>query len=316
MSNKNQSVRRNTRAQSQTEAGQEERKMTDQNRSMPPPASDITHADLVSCITAELSKQLQAMENKMSSRIGDLAAKVTNNQSELKTLIETRSNKLRSDIQMELSQITNKIGGINSRLTALEANLQGKPFDCEKTVIMFNIMQPADESNASLLATVENIISTGLDLPGLEIVAVKRCGGQPGPVKVELSNEHSKIELLKQKRKLKSKQEFSNIFIRSSKTHEGRLLELNMKTLLRELDMAQVFTFTANGRMVKRDETYTDGAHRGRGRGRGRGQMRGSFQSNRGTFNADYGAGSSLFIDGTTTQAGGENQHPRREFFD
>ena len=139
--------------------------------------------------------------------------------------------------------------------------------------MMYNIFQDSKET-VQLLNIMDNIVSVGLGYPGVEVVRVKRCAGNPGPVKVELELENIKMDLLKAKGSLKDKRQYSQIYIRSSKSHESRLMELNMKTLLDELNMSQTFRFTGNGRMLRKDAAahrsqYSDGAEGGPGHGGG-----------------------------------------------
>ncbi len=53
---------------------------------------------------------------------------------------------------------------MNAHLAALEINSKSKPFEVDKTVIMYNIMQPPTESQVDLLSMIENIVSDSLEL--------------------------------------------------------------------------------------------------------------------------------------------------------
>lgn len=47
-------------------------------------------------------------------------------------------------------------------------------------------------------------------------------------------------------------EKYKNVFLRGSKTHTERLLELNARTLLNELLHGKDFRITSNGRIVKK----------------------------------------------------------------
>ena len=215
----------------------------------------------------------------LKARLGNLTAQVSNNQSELKSLIDTKTRKVREDLQLELSAINRRMEGLVSRVARVEALAAGKAFDPDKTVVIYNISKPVDETEAQLNQAITDIFSQGLQLPGIEIVSVKRCFGTPGPVKVELPNLTCKIEVLRAKSTLKQKTQYSQLYIRSSKSHEERLMEINLKQVLDELDMTNVFRFTGSGRLVRRDETDSSRGHQGRDRGRGTYRGKGTYNT-------------------------------------
>ncbi len=53
---------------------------------------------------ADLTTIMQLLNN-ITGRLGDVNAKVTNNQSELKTLIDTKTKKINDDLHLEVAQI-------------------------------------------------------------------------------------------------------------------------------------------------------------------------------------------------------------------
>ncbi len=79
---------------------------------------------------------------------------------------------------------------------------------------------------------MEYIVSQGLALPGIEVVVlVRRCFGDRGPVKVEFISDTVKVDVLKAKRALKDKPQYNNLYIRSAKSHEERLIDRTLKLL-------------------------------------------------------------------------------------
>ena len=89
------------------------------------------------------------------------------------------------------------------------------------------------------------------------ITDVKRCPdrgtGKPPLLKIAFESVEQKVEVLRAKKNLSGPNEFKNVYLRSSKNHTERILELNAKTLLSQLPNGNQFRVTGNGRIVKND---------------------------------------------------------------
>ena len=61
----------------------------------------------------------------------------------------------------------------------------------------------------------------------------KRCHGKPGLVKISFQSTEEKIEVLRRKRDLclREVDVYKSVFLKSSKSHTERLIELNTKSL-------------------------------------------------------------------------------------
>ena len=64
-----------------------------------------------------------------------------------------------------------------------------------------------------------------------------------------------KIGILRAKRKLSESTRYKKVYLRSSKTHTECLLEFNAKSLLSEIPNGNTYRVTANGRIVKKDNS-------------------------------------------------------------
>ncbi|KAH3818022.1 hypothetical protein DPMN_119609 [Dreissena polymorpha] len=64
-----------------------------------------------------------------------------------------------------------------------------------------------------------------------------------------------KILVLRNKSLLKEKAPYKNVYIKSSKSHAERLIELNARTLLSQLPQGSNFRVDANGRIRPRQNT-------------------------------------------------------------
>ena len=79
-------------------------------------------------------------------------------------------------------------------------------------------------------------MTKGLDLPGIEPVAMIRLESRsekPGLVKVEFTSVDDKVNVLRAKRKLRDRLSYRQESLAGCKSHTERLLELNMKAVLR-----------------------------------------------------------------------------------
>ena len=154
------------------------------------------------------------------------------------------------------------MGVINSRLEPVELGSKRiedslskhhANFDPNWTVIMFNVAIFQDESSWTLNDYVEHVIADGLQILGVEVVAVKRQpvhdgdnGGRadrPSGVMVKLVSVAMKVEVLRQKRSLNSRRAYKHILIKSAKSHAERLTENNFATLLDELQLNSASQF-------------------------------------------------------------------------
>ncbi|CAH1272533.1 Hypp4873 [Branchiostoma lanceolatum] len=82
---------------------------------------------------------------------------------------------------------------------------------------------------------------------------MKPRGSGPGVVKVKFRSVQEKIARLRGKQKLKSHPIYEKVFIRSAKSHTDRLIELNFRTLLREIPGGKDYFITGSGRVQRRD---------------------------------------------------------------
>ena len=78
---------------------------------------------------------------------------------------------------------------------------------------------------------------------------------RPPLIKISFRNVKEKILVLRNKSLLKEKAPYKEVYINSSKSHAERLIELNARTLLRQLPQGSNFRVDANGRIRPREKT-------------------------------------------------------------
>lgn len=81
-----------------------------------------------------------------------------------------------------------------------------------------------------------------------------RFDNRPGPVKITLSNVHEKVLVLRNKMSLKDTMDYKRVFLKSCKSHAERIIELNARTLLRQMPDGHNFRVAANGRIQQREQ--------------------------------------------------------------
>lgn len=90
------------------------------------------------------------------------------------------------------------------------------------------------------------------------VTAVKRLPSRipnrPGLVKISLQNIDEKVLILRNKWKLKDSENFKRVFLKSSKSHAERLIELNTRAILRHLPGGNDYRIDANGRIRPRTQ--------------------------------------------------------------
>lgn len=238
----------------------------------------------------------------MLAKLATLTDNVQKNHSEIKDSVNEAKKEIKDAKKEIRNEIAMQISQINGRIDRVERSVQeistGTIFEPAKCIMIYHLTQPSDETEASLLRTVEHIVAEGFGLPGFEVIRAKRCYGNPGPVKVEFFNENIKVDVLKAKQAMKSKREFGYLYVRAAKTHEERLIELNFRTLMNRLDVASEFRFTGSGRLVPRDEDRRTDGGQGMGRGGGRGRGRGDGGRGRGSGGRGRGRGDNWRIGG------------------
>ena len=77
--------------------------------------------------------------------------------------------------------------------------------------------------------------------------------GKKGIFKIQLRTVEEKINLLRNKSQLKHAKGFERVFVRSSKSHTERIIDINFKTLLSEMPQLKSFRIAGNGRLMKRE---------------------------------------------------------------
>lgn len=222
----------------------------------------------------EKQKHEKMMELLMSLKKGQetlqkvFDSKIEKLRRDVLSTIDDKIKSVKVDIDLQFAALERRIDDLEAEMNSLrDENGQGISADnsvnnSDITVIATNVPVSHDRS---LLDTAKALISAlGDDVSRRSRVTdVKRCPdrnmGKPPLLKIAFETVEQKVDILRAKKNLKNSREFKNVYLRSSKSHTERILELNAKTLLSELPNGNQFRVTANGRIVKKDNSNTDG---------------------------------------------------------
>jgi hypothetical protein len=244
--------------------------------------NDLT--SFMSEMRGEMKLVLSTVNEIKSSQDGmrkSFDSKLDRMRNEFMTTIDSKMRALRDEIGMDISRESNRIDQLTARLQTMQTRLdsveqahgpnmntdsegQGGGFhgypggdsnDPDLCIIASGIPYQEGEN---LLEKVNGIISAlGIDVSSaVDITGAtrfkSRIPGRVGHVKISFRNVRQKILVLRNKMALKDSDHHKDIYLKSSKSHAERLIELNARTLLRQLPQGNNFRVDANGRIRAR----------------------------------------------------------------
>ncbi len=208
----------------------------------------------------ELKRLINALSAKVDSKFDKLSKQITQVKTDVLNEVETRIKTARDELLVDIAGLTARIEALEGeRDTAVadQSDIRAvAEFDPEYTVVAVNLPSPDDED---LTDTVSRMLQT-LDVDDDIVSRTHRLRGRDGKlglVKVQVKSKNAKIEVLRAKRRLKDSGEFRRTYLRSSKSHVERLVDLNFRTILQEMPGGNQYRITGNGRLVKKTEGAT-----------------------------------------------------------
>ena len=230
---------------------------------------------LVLSTVTEIKSNQDSMRRSFDSKLDKM-------KNEFMATIDGKLRTLRDEIAMEISTESNRIDNlmtslqnIQSRLEAVERpdyHEQHMEFDVDhrpRRATQTNLDDPeiCITANGLPFDREENLIEKANELIralGIEVSskvvitgATKlkpRFDGKPGLVKISLRNVEEKVLVLRHKRNLKDSAHYKDVYIKSSKSHAERLIELNARTILRQIPQGNNFWVDSNGRIRPRQK--------------------------------------------------------------
>ena len=214
----------------------------------------------------------------MQKEIMELKKEIKRATDSIPKVVQKNIAELREDMMMEISCNTNQIDKMektlsetNKNMTEMIVNLEqrvtalefkaSKPipreeYNCDDTIVATGIQY---DPNENIEEKAKDIIQNVLGHKEVKVVHAKRLAwrhGRPGIVKIQVGSLTEKIAVLKSKTKLKeppTPPKYRKVFLRSSKSHEQRVMEMNIQEVLQNLPIpSNTYRFTGSGRLVKK----------------------------------------------------------------
>lgn len=207
----------------------------------------------------ELKKLITSLSSKVDSKFDKIA-------NQIQEITDKLMKKLDEKIQESRQELMNEINALGERVAALERTRADQSstagdiadvkavieFEPDTTVVAINMANENEEEDITDAAR-RLVEATGEE--DIEVVRATRLGarnGKPGVVKIQVPSKEDKIRLLRGKRNLKESREFKKTYIRSSKSHVERLVDVNFRTILKELPGGDQYRLTGSGRVIRK----------------------------------------------------------------
>ena len=204
-------------------------------------------------LKSQINEVHTSLEKLLDVKVKHLEHLIAENREELKAELDAKVNMLQQNLDIDIGQVSARMDRFEAKLTEAESCPANK-FQSDVSVIIvglpFTDGEIPRERVASLLAEVLQCD------PVPEIVNAERTtprGRGPGVIKVEFRTVQDKVAVLRLKKKLMDTEGFGRVFIQSAKSHTERLIDLNFRTILKELPAGKDYFLTGNGKLVKRD---------------------------------------------------------------
>ncbi|WAR27806.1 hypothetical protein MAR_013510, partial [Mya arenaria] len=228
--------------------------------------------DQVLSIVGDMKVTQEGMKRTLESKIDNLKNEMMKN-------IDTKLKSLKNEISLDIGKETSRIDGLMDSMKDIQVRLRavedGTPTPAEPRevdhlndpdycIIATGIPKQDDEdlfekANSLIRALGENVYSRVTVTGTIRLPSKLR--GKPGPLKISFGSTPEKVLVLRHKMKLKDMENYQDVFIKSSKSHAERLIELNARTILRQLPQGAGYRVDANGRIRPRPEQQPAAAH-------------------------------------------------------
>ena len=170
--------------------------------------------------------------------------------------MKTKFDQLHRELNQDIQQVSSRVDTIELKVDQLSQNDWFSP---DRTLVVSRLNTDTSRSEFDQAqALVKD--GLGLDTPVVRIKRMAGRNGRPGLLKVELPSVNEKIEALRRKQNLRSRARYEHVYIRSSQTHDERVAQGNIRTLLDSLpDLRGRYRFAGNGRLVEKTERVVNG---------------------------------------------------------
>ena len=131
-------------------------------------------------------------------------------------------------------------------------------FDCNRSVIVINLVEQDREDPVAVCQALFTEV-LGIEVTVIKAERLNSRNNKPDLIKCQLSSLTEKIYVLPNKRNVSDNENTQNVYIARMKSHEERLIQNNVKALLKELPNGYNYKFTGSGRLVDKRTQNDDG---------------------------------------------------------
>ena len=197
--------------------------------------------DLLAAMAADMKALQEGME-ALTGTVNELKTKIMD---KIHVVIKQETREFNNELELLKGRISQLVDKIKQGLSIKSG------FDIDRSVIIINLAQHEGEDVVALCTGLfTNVLEVAATVTQAECTA-QRDPNRPAVIKCELATAGEKINILRNKKKCKDNGDTTRVFSARMRSHEERLIENNIKTLLNEFpDMKNNFRFTGSGRLV------------------------------------------------------------------
>ena len=223
------------------------------------------HTSLGTMLDEKLKAMNSTLEKNFNKKVDNLRDSLTKivmeNTAALKQEMETKTKQIQDNMDMDIGLMVTRLERLEGSAQSA-ADMKRSKFDIDVSITVAGLpFEDGEEATERVKRLLTDVLKCD---PMPSIVNAERLkprGSGPGLIKAELGSTEEKVAVLRRKQRLREEEGYSRVYIHSAKSHAERLIELNFRTLLREIPKGKDFYMTGNGRLVKRD----GGERNGRG---------------------------------------------------
>ena len=190
--------------------------------------------------------------------------RLTNIEKMFKMQLETCMKDLKDSIDLDMAKMENRIMAMEDKICSLETpagsstgatgNTETYMRQSDESVLIFkNLVETESETIDELKTYVQSILSS-IDTHA-DVISLERLGKQTTsdssdhsenqrkwerPVKVVFANREQRNAILRAKRKLKSSEHFSDVYVEPDRTRHERIIEANIRAIVKSMPTLEI----------------------------------------------------------------------------
>ena len=236
------------------------RRLSMDHESMDEPTSLLGSTEMDSMHTSSDDISEKRLLQEMSQNLKYLTQKVDaidKKQDRILARVD-KIERLANSHEQAIQEINSDLDMLRSSVSDIKSKME-EQFSPEVTLVVVN--PPSDISRDKLWATKLVQALGGHQQMIVNTLRTPRRNGKNGVLKIELTSVDDKVHLLRNKPRLRKTPGFERVYVRSSKSHLERLMDINFRTVLSEIPQGKSYRITGNGRIVKSEDIAPPARH-------------------------------------------------------